>query len=131
MKSFNWKRAALTMLVIGLAGCGTAGQVATATTEDAHVEEQPSAFIVQGSDVETVAALVESVGGVVTHELGIIRAVGATVTPSQLELLRKVKDVRIRENRTVSLSDETAEKTPRGPDGSVDAAVTTVRAPNN
>ena len=75
--------------------------------------------------------LVESVGGVVTHELGIIRAVGATVTPSQLELLRKVKDVRIRENRTVSLSDETAEKTPRGPDGSVDAAVTTVRAPNN
>ncbi|MGD2176735.1 MAG: hypothetical protein PVG71_02825, partial [Anaerolineae bacterium] len=37
-------------------------------------------MIVQGSDVATVAALVEGIGGEVTHELGIIDAVGARLT---------------------------------------------------
>ena len=37
---------------------------------------------------------VEAVGGRVTHELGIIRAVGADLTPKQLAALRDHADVR-------------------------------------
>ena len=44
--------------------------------------------IVQAQDAASAAALVQSVGGTVTHELDIIDAVGAQLSPAQLDMLR-------------------------------------------
>ena len=49
--------------------------------------EALTSVIVQGKDLASVRAAVESVGGEITHELGIIRSVGARVTSSQREQL--------------------------------------------
>jgi serine protease AprX len=54
---------------------------------------QPASYIVQGKSADSVAAIVQSVGGDITHELGVIRAVGATLTPAQAEALRLHSDV--------------------------------------
>ena len=45
--------------------------------------------IVKGSNVAELVRAVESVGGTVTHELGIISAVGADLTAGQLEMLQE------------------------------------------
>jgi hypothetical protein len=47
-----------------------------------------SSYIVQGESAQSVAALVQSAGGEVTHELGIIRSVGATLTAAEAASLR-------------------------------------------
>ena len=61
--------------------------------------------IVQGSDMATAAELVRSVGGTVTHELGIINAVGAQLTPTQLAALQRRHGIaRIYENRRVEVA---------------------------
>ena len=52
------------------------------------------AYIVQGSDLGATRQAVEKVGGTVTHELGIIRAVGADLTARQVEALRALPGVR-------------------------------------
>src|SRR3990172_2450757 len=44
--------------------------------------------IVQGYDVATVKALVHAVGGVITHELGLINAVGAQLSTAQQNALQ-------------------------------------------
>jgi NhaP-type Na+/H+ or K+/H+ antiporter len=44
-------------------------------------------YIVQANDVDTAAAMVAYVGGEVTHELGVINAVGAKLSESQLRRL--------------------------------------------
>lgn len=46
-------------------------------------DESAAAVIVQGRDLTTVKNLVQQVGGEVTHDLGIINAVGARLTPTQ------------------------------------------------
>ena len=46
--------------------------------------ERPSSLILQGRSAEHVAAAVRGAGGTVTHDLSIIRAVAADLTPSQL-----------------------------------------------
>ena len=62
-------------------------------------------FIVQGQDTATVAAAVQAVGGEITHELGIIHAVGAVLTPAQqLQLEHHEAVQRIYADRTLSLS---------------------------
>lgn len=61
--------------------------------------------IVQGSDIATAAASVHSVGGTVTHELGIINAVGAQLTAAQLAALQGLNGIsRIYENRRVEVT---------------------------
>jgi hypothetical protein len=50
-------------------------------------EEAPRSVIVQGPDLATAIAAVESVGGEITHELGIIRAVGARLGERELREL--------------------------------------------
>ena len=45
-------------------------------------------YIVQGRDVQAAAAAVRAAGGTVTHELGVIDAVGARLAPAQLDILR-------------------------------------------
>jgi len=53
----------------------------------------------------TAKALVESVGGVVTHELGIIRAAGADLSATQLTALEDLQSVdRIYPNNTARIS---------------------------
>jgi len=47
-----------------------------------------SSYIIQGSSLADVRALVVRQGGEITHELGVIRAVGATLTPAQVKALR-------------------------------------------
>ena len=49
---------------------------------------QTGAYIVQAGSVETAVAAVQSVGGTVTHELGIINSVGANLTPVQFARLQ-------------------------------------------
>ncbi len=47
------------------------------------VVDQPSSYILQGNSTDAVVAAVQSVGGTVTHELGIINSVAATLTLEQ------------------------------------------------
>jgi subtilisin family serine protease len=56
--------------------------------------ENTTSVIVRGHDMATAAAAVGAAGGVVTHELGVIDAVGARVRPSQLAGLRRAQGIR-------------------------------------
>ncbi len=83
-------------------------------------EPEPAPFIVQGTDLATVLEAVRKVGGEVTHELAVIRAVGARLTPSQRAELETLDGItRIWEDRPVSLqtqrtSPETASRLAAG-----------------
>lgn len=62
--------------------------------------------IVQGTDVATAAGAVRSVGGEITHQLGIIRAVAALLTPAQQTRLADREGIlRIYEDRAVRTTD--------------------------
>ena len=94
------------------------------------VKEKTVSVIVQAPDMQHAVRAVALAGGTVTHELGIIRSVGATVTPAQLELLAKVRNFRIRDNRAGSLSDERETGTPGAAEVMVEAAVAKTRVPH-
>ena len=72
------------------------------------VQEQQASYIIQGKDLITVTNAVRSVGGEITHELGIIRAVGAELTPSQADRLRKIEGLRLHENHSVETATTTS-----------------------
>ena len=55
--------------------------------------------IVQGSDIASVKAAVLSVGGEITHELGIIDAVSVKLSDAKLDTLRERKELEGMENR--------------------------------
>ncbi|MDX2436249.1 MAG: hypothetical protein QNL88_04280, partial [Acidobacteriota bacterium] len=63
--------------------------------------EDPVSIIVKGKDLAAARAAVVSVGGEITHELGIIRSVGANVTSAQIEALRGLADIKISANRSI------------------------------
>ena len=71
---------------------------------DTPAEEPTTSVIVQGKDLADVRAAVESAGGEITHELGVIRSVGAVLTESQLEGLEETPGLRIHENRSVEVA---------------------------
>ena len=86
---------------IGLAFLGTA---AIFQLPD---QAETRSVIVQGADLAIVKSAVEAVGGEITHELGIIRAVGARLTAEQQQALADIKGVsRLYENHGVSTSSE-------------------------
>ena len=58
------------------------------------VVDQPASYIVQGDSLESVAAIVQSVGGDITHELGVIRAVGATLTAAEASSIQAMSSNR-------------------------------------
>ena len=62
--------------------------------------EAARSVIVQGRDMEAAAAAVGQVGGTVTHELDVIDAVAAEVTPQQIGRLRTLAG-RVYDNRPV------------------------------
>lgn len=95
--------AALLALVPGagplLAEEGDGGQAA---------DEAVSAYIVKGASAERMAELVVEVGGKVTHELSIIRAVGAELTDAQRDALAEHPEVaRIWRDRETEVQGET------------------------
>lgn len=68
------------------------------------IEEAAASFIVQGTDLATVTEAVRDVGGELTHELAVIRAVGARLTPSQRTALESLDGItRVWEDRSVNL----------------------------
>ena len=76
--------------------------VACASTP--QVQEQRESYIVQAKDLMTATNAVRSVGGEITHELGVIRAVGANLTQSQVESLRAMAGLRIHDNSSLEVS---------------------------
>ncbi len=85
--------------------CSGAPQPAAAPAEsEPPPPSASSSFIVQGTDLATVLEAVRKVGGEVTHELAVIRAVGARLTASQRAELEKLEGItRIYEDRAVSI----------------------------
>ncbi len=63
-----------------------------------------TSYIVQAVSLEQALGTVKDVGGEITHELGIINAVGANLTPSQVEFLRQVEGVKVLENGRVRIA---------------------------
>ena len=62
------------------------GPVALFATES---EEQTASYIVKGKTLDAARAAIAAAGGTVTHELGIIKSVGADLTASQAEAVRQ------------------------------------------
>ncbi len=78
-----------------------------ADTEPAGETVEAYPFIVQGTDLAAVIAAVEEAGAAVTHELKIIRAVGARLTAAQRAALEEHPAVtRIYEDRQVGIDGE-------------------------
>lgn len=96
--------AAILMLAWPLAACTVqpeyTGSIAAADVEVPQDLALPpdvevaSDYIVQAESAGEAAGAVRSVGGIVTHELSIIQAVGATLDSSQLAAIRKHEVVR-------------------------------------
>ena len=64
-----------------------------------------NSFIVQGNDLHSVRTAIQQVGGTITHELGIIKSVGADLSFTQVEQLRDIQGIRkIYENSKVKTS---------------------------
>ncbi len=91
--------------LVWLACAGTPQPVAPIGEQpNSPPKEEAAPFIVQGTDLATVLEAVRKVGGEVTHELAVIRAVGARLTPSQRAELEALDGIiRIWEDRPVSL----------------------------
>jgi serine protease AprX len=102
-----------TMLFASIAFTGLAGVVASnnlsslfLSDSEQSVEvskkEQPKSYIVQGKGSETLKTAVNSVGGSVSREFPIINAISAVLTPSQAEVIAKLDNVRIQDDRSVA-----------------------------
>ena len=64
-------------------------------------------YIVQAASLDHALRVATDVGGEITHELGIINAVGANLTPSQVEILRQTEGIKVLENNRVKVSSVT------------------------
>ncbi|MBT8461488.1 MAG: hypothetical protein KJO44_03120, partial [Gemmatimonadetes bacterium] len=93
---------ALLATALLMAGVACAGQPQPLAPEAA---ELTSTYIVQG---EQAAERVAEVGGRVTHELGIINAVGAQLSTSEREALAGVNGIRIFDDRQVGVESVTS-----------------------
>ena len=90
-----------------LALAAAIGLLGTAALTSQHTTDPTDSYIVQGASLQSVRAAVASAGGEITHELGVIRAVGAMLTAAQRDALRSTPGVRrLYDNRRV----ETAKK---------------------
>ena len=74
-------------------------------TAEVDQVRQPARVIIQGGNVATILTAVRAVGGQVTHELGMIKGIGARLTPAQIRQLEKLeRTLRIRPERTTTVS---------------------------
>ncbi|MCP4902143.1 MAG: hypothetical protein GY906_34685, partial [bacterium] len=69
-----------------------------------------TSYIIQGTNLAQVRAVVEAAGGEITHELGVIHAVGAKLTPTQQEALQSSTAVRLYDNRRIATARKKAKK---------------------
>lgn len=73
---------------------------AQVVTHGQPAEEPREAVLIQGSDLDDVIEAVCAAGGEITHQLGIINAVGARMTRTQVRALEASDDtLRIRSDR--------------------------------
>ena len=79
------------------------GFFASSETTDATTKtvEETVSFIVEADSVEVAESAVRAVGGKITHVLGIIDAVAADITPSQVARLNTLSNVRLSSNAKV------------------------------
>ena len=100
-------------LLLGLMLLGLAAWISA--TRDLYLLEDPSerprdsesgSFIVQGDSLAEISGAIESVGGTVTHELKIIRALGARLTPVQVATLESLGATRIWADRGLSIASD-------------------------
>ena len=89
------------------AGALTAQSASSAHEARSVPRQETTVYIVQGADLDTARAAVETAGGVVTRELGIIDAVGAELTAQALQRLQLRGDVRALANTTMRTSART------------------------
>ncbi len=83
----------------------SASTILFANSLSSPAPQETRSYIVQADDLETARSAVADAGGTVTHELGIIRAVGATLTSDQLEAVRSADGInRVYEDREVATS---------------------------
>lgn len=87
MNATPWARIAGPILAM-IVGCA----LVTLPTAD-QADQNASSFIVQATDTATAARLVRDTGGAISHELKIINAVAAELTPSQLSILREADGI--------------------------------------
>ena len=86
---------------------------------------QKNSYLVKAATVELARGFVTDVGGEVTHELGIINAVGAQLTAEQFETLQGADGVlRIYEDRGVNTTSILAESATTTASGCVVSAAT-------
>ena len=77
-----WALAGLALVACAIAILGVAPE-----------EQARHSMIVQAADLEQAAEAVHAAGGTITHELGIINAVAARLTPQQVANLDRRDDV--------------------------------------
>ncbi|WP_371193549.1 S8 family peptidase [Glaciecola sp. SC05] len=108
MKSFNRTfLIALSAITGGIAvGAVGLGDTSNVRFDDAalligHEVQEPKSYIIQGTDSENLAAVVEKVGGNVSREFPIINAISAVLTPKQAEKIKQLGNVRVQDDRQV------------------------------
>jgi len=82
-----------------------AGSLATSPVAE---ETSEASYIVQAADMESAAAAVSAVGAEITHELAIIDAVGARLTPAEWAQLEALDGLRLFQGRSVEVSTTTS-----------------------
>ena len=92
-----------------MAAVGLAGFLWAALPEQSVSPSNPSPLhqrvLVQGATLMSVETAVRAVGGEVTHELGIINAVGARLTQAQIRQLEaRDKTLRVQADRSTNVS---------------------------
>ena len=78
-------------------------------TTERQATEAVESVIVQAQSLEQATAAVEAVGGEITHELGIISAVGADVTASAVDRLSRQPELTVHGDRSLQVASTFAE----------------------
>ncbi|MFT5140483.1 MAG: hypothetical protein ACI9CB_002147 [Rhodothermales bacterium] len=63
-----------------------------------------ASYIVQAASLDQALVATTDIGGEITHKLRIINAVGANLTPSQVEILRQMEGIKVLDNGRVEVS---------------------------
>ncbi|MFT4940091.1 MAG: hypothetical protein ACI88A_003143 [Paraglaciecola sp.] len=65
--------------------------------------QQLNNYVVQGKSIDVMVANIHAVGGVISHKLPIIKAIGANLTDDQYKIMSSDSDLRFFTNHLVSL----------------------------
>ncbi len=99
----RWLYLAASVLALGLLVVAARGIRQPAAVADT------SSWIIQHTSTRTAGELVRQVGGMVTHELGIVRAVAAQLTDEQAVRLRRESNARVLPDASVKLATTSCE----------------------